>query len=320
MPETARGGGAAGGAPGAARPGGGGANGGTARVTPKDFDSEHRPTWCPGCGDYAILTAIKKTLADLGIAPHQVMIISGIGCGSKLPDYIHANGFMTIHGRPLAVVTGFRLANPEMTVLVVDGDGDAYGIGGNHFIHTCRRNINLTHIVQNNQIYALTKGQYSPTSEQGFVTTTSPDGAPERPVLPTALAFAAGATFIARAFAGRPQHMVEVMKEAVRHPGYALVDVMQPCVTFNKLNTYEWYDQRAYDAAAEPGYDPADPVQAWERVNQWGDRIPIGILYRTVRPTYEEGVRALQRHGPPARWTERDLPGEVWDAMVEAFT
>ena len=293
---------------------------GRENVTARDFDSEHRPTWCPGCGDYGILTALKKALADLAIAPHQVMIISGIGCGSKLPDYIHANGFMTIHGRPLAVATGFRLANPEMPVIVVNGDGDAYGIGGNHFLHALRRNINLTHVVENNQIYALTKGQYSPTSHRGFVTTTSPDGAPERPVLPTALAFVGGATFIARASAGRPNHLVEVLREAIRHPGYALVDVMQPCVTFNKLNTYDWYEERSYDVAADGAYDPTDPQQAWPKVQEWGDRIPIGVLYRALEPTYEERVTALKKHGPPYRWPEKPLPADVFAAIKETFT
>lgn len=292
---------------------------GKTRVQVKDFDGSQRPTWCPGCGDFAILTALKRALAELQLAPHEVMIISGIGCGSKLPNYIRANGFMTIHGRPLAVATGFRLANPFLTTIVVNGDGDAYGIGGNHFLHTLRRNINLTHIVQNNQIYALTKGQYSPTSHQGFVTTTSPDGAPEQPVLPTALAFTGGAGFIARASAGRPQHMADIFAQAIRYPGYALVDVLQPCVTFNKLNTYEWFDERTYDVAEEPDYDPTDSDQAWRKVQEWGDRIPLGVLYRVEQPTYEERVSALAKHGAPCRWYEKPLDPAVFEELKEQF-
>ncbi|HEY8415504.1 MAG TPA: thiamine pyrophosphate-dependent enzyme, partial [Thermaerobacter sp.] len=186
------------------------APGTTGKLTVQAYASDHRPTWCPGCGDYGILNALKKALVDLEIWPHEVMIVSGIGCGSKLPDYISANGFMTIHGRPLAVATGIKLANPKLHVIVVHGDGDGYGIGGNHWLHAMRRNIDLTDIVENNQIYALTKGQYSPTSERGFKTTTSPTGAPEDPVLPTRVAFASGATFIARAFAGEPNQMAAI--------------------------------------------------------------------------------------------------------------
>ncbi|EKP95607.1 2-oxoacid:ferredoxin oxidoreductase subunit beta [Thermaerobacter subterraneus] len=263
------------------------------RLTVKAYASDHRPTWCPGCGDFGILTALKKALVDLEIWPHEVMIVSGIGCGSKLPDYINANGFMTIHGRPLAVATGIKLANPKLHVIVVHGDGDGYGIGGNHWLHTMRRNVDLVDIVENNQIYALTKGQYSPTSERGFKTTTSPTGAPEDPVLPTRVAFAAGASFIARGFAGQPNQLADIIAAAIRHRGYALIDVLQPCVTFNKLNTYDWYAERAY-SVEEEGHDPTDPEAAWAKCNEWGERIPIGILWRNdTVPAYEERVPGL---------------------------
>jgi 2-oxoglutarate ferredoxin oxidoreductase subunit beta len=289
----------------------------SAPVAVRDFAGGRRPTWCPGCGDFGILTALKKAFADLGVAPHQVMLVSGIGCGSKLPDYLHANGFMTIHGRPLPVATGVKLANPRLHVVVVDGDGDAYGIGGNHFLHAARRNPDITHIVENNQIYALTKGQYSPTSDAGFVTTTSPEGAIERPVLPTALAFAAGAGFIARGFAGQPRELAELFAAALRHRGYALVDVLQPCVTFNKVNTYRWYEERIARAEDEAGYDPADPGQAWERVRLWGDRIPTGVLWRTQAPTYEERVPALA--AGPVAGRPLDLDRAVFARLKEEF-
>ena len=285
----------------------------------KSFDNGIRPSWCPGCGDFAILTALKNAFVAENIHPHEVMIVSGIGCGSKLPDYIHANGFMTIHGRPLPVATGIHLAHHEMHVVVVDGDGDAYGIGGNHLLHTLRRNPNLTHIVENNQIYALTKGQYSPTSHKGFKTTTSPEGAIETPVLPTALAFTGGATFIARGFSGEPKHLARLIAAGLRHRGYALIDVLQPCVTFNKLNTYEWYQERVYKVDEQEGYSPENRQQAAEVVNQWGDRIPIGILYQEQgRPTYEDQVTIL-KDGPLATRPLEKLPDPVFEQLKESF-
>lgn len=291
---------------------------GRTRVSMQDYASEHRPTWCPGCGDFGILTALKKALVDLEIAPHEVMIFSGIGCGSKITDYIHANGFNTIHGRPLAFATGFHLTNPRLHVIVVNGDGDAYGIGGNHFLHACRRNLDITHIVENNQIYALTKGQYSPTSDKGFRTTTSPDGAVEWPVVPTLIALAAGATFIARGFAGEPKHLAELIKQGIRHRGYALIDVLQPCVTFNKVNTYEWYEQRIVRVEEMEGYDPTDRDAAWRLCGEWGERIPIGVLYRAEGvPTYEDQVGAY-RHGLPLE-RPLGLDPAAFTALKEEF-
>ena len=181
------------------------------RLDPKLFDATSEITWCAGCGDFAILKALKLALADLSIEPHRALLVSGIGCGSKLPDYMTINGYMTIHGRPLPVATAAKLANPDLHVIVANGDGDSYGIGGNHFVQSCRRNPNITQIVENNQIYGLTKGQYSPTSDKGFVTTTSPDGAIELAFNPMSVALAAGATFIARAFAGEPKHLAQLI-------------------------------------------------------------------------------------------------------------
>ncbi|MAS40871.1 MAG: 2-oxoacid ferredoxin oxidoreductase [Gammaproteobacteria bacterium] len=262
-------------------------------ITVKDFDSWVKPSWCPGCGDYGIFAALKHSLAELGVAPHEALVVSGIGCGSKLPDYMHVNGLMTIHGRPLAVATGAKLANHALTVLVVDGDGDAYGIGGNHFIHTARRNPDITHIVENNQIYALTKGQYSPTTPQGRVTTTSPEGVIERAVNPVAVAMAMGATFVARGFAGEPKHLAGLIEEGIRHPGYALIDVLQPCVVFNRVNTYAWYGERVYKLE-EAGHDPYDRAAAQRVAAEWDDRIPIGVILREDgAPSYERQVPAL---------------------------
>jgi 2-oxoglutarate ferredoxin oxidoreductase subunit beta len=282
-------------------------------VSAQAYASSVKPTWCPGCGNYGILTAVKTALASLGIPPHQAMLVSGIGCGSKLPDYTSAYGYLTIHGRPLPIATGIKLANHDLTVLVTDGDGDAYGIGGNHLIHTMRRNIDITHIVQNNEIYALTKGQYSPATPHGRRTTTSPEGVIEKPVRPMALGLAMGATFLARGFAGEPRYLADLLIEAIRHKGYALVDVLQPCVVFNKTDTYEWYKEHTYRVEDE-GHDPGDFEQAMLRARQWShealhetgpgrattleSKIPLGIIYRQPDvPTYESQEPAL-RAGP----------------------
>jgi len=255
-----------------------------------------------------ILGALKVAVAELDLLPHQILVSSGIGCGSKLPDYMKVNGFMGIHGRALAVASGAKLANHELLVMAVTGDGDGYGIGGNHFLHTMRRNLNITHIVENNQIYALTKGQYSPTSNMGFVTKTTPQGAIEPPINALALALASGATFISRTFAGDRDHMVRLFKEAIRHRGYALVDVLQPCITFNKLNTYDWYRARVFDVE-EAGHDRGDRAAAWELAQLWGERIPIGVLYQEERPTYEDQELALQA-GPLVKRELKELTPE----------
>lgn len=262
-------------------------------ATVQDYSSPVHPTWCPGCGNYGIHTALKAALAGLDLAPHEVMIVSGIGCGSKLPDYTHANGFLTLHGRTLAVATGIRLANHALKVFCVHGDGDSYGEGGNHLLHAARRNIGLVDIVQNNRRYSLTKGQYSPTSDHGLVTPTSPEGALEETFNPLAVALAAGATFVARGYAGDPKYLAELIKQAGRHRGYALIDVLQPCVTFNHENTYEWYRARVYRLDGE-GYKADDLGAAFLRCQEWGDRIPVGVLYQQEKcPTYEEQVSEL---------------------------
>src|SRR5439155_17545141 len=221
----------------------------------KLFNIDEKPTWCVGCGDFGILASVKQALAGLDLYPHQVLLVSGIGCGSKLPYYMKANGFDALHGRALPVATGAKLANHELKVVVISGDGDGDGIGGNHFMHVMRRNPDLTHIVENNQVYGLTKGQYSPTSDKGYVSTTSPEGSIEVMANPMAIAMAGGATFVGRGFAGDPKHLTELIKKAINHKGYALVDVLQPCVTYNKINTYDWYKERVYKADEDESFD-----------------------------------------------------------------
>ena len=267
----------------------------------KLFNSDEKPTWCPGCGDFGILAALKQALAQLDLNPHEVVLVSGIGCGSKLPYYMRANGYDALHGRALPVATGIKLANHDLRVVVIGGDGDGYGIGGNHLVHVMRRNPDLTHIVENNQVYGLTKGQYSPTSAKGYVSTTSPDGAIEVQINPISLALAAGASFIGRGFSSDPKHLTQLIMRAMSHRGYALVDVLQPCITYNKVNTNDWYKQRVYKLDDEAGYEPRDVDAAWGKAHEWDERIPIGVIYQEEgRPTYEEQVPEL-KNGPLSR-------------------
>jgi 2-oxoglutarate ferredoxin oxidoreductase subunit beta len=268
-------------------------------VSRADFGSPERPTWCTGCGNFGVLNAIKMALAELDIAPHELLICTGIGCGSKLPHYMKVNGLHGLHGRPLPVATGARLANHGFRVMTVHGDGDGYGMGLSHFAHAARRNIGLVDVVQNNRVYGLTKGQYSPTSKPGMHTPTSPEGAIDLPVPPLALAITMGATFVARGYPGELRHLVSVLVQALQHDGYALVDVLQPCVTFNRASAFDFYRERVYKLE-ETDYDVSDRTAAWEKALEWGDRIPIGVVYRVEgQPTYEEQVPAL-REGPLA--------------------
>jgi len=277
-----------------------------------DFASPVSPTWCPGCGNFAIWNAIKKALAEADLAPHEVLIVTGIGQSSKLPDYVHVNGFTSLHGRPIPIAEAAHLANHDQKVIVHSGDGDTYGEGGNHFIHMMRRNADVALFVHNNRVYGLTKGQYSPTSPQGFKSKTSPPpvGAIERAVNPLALALATGATFIGRSWSGDVPHLVDTMLAAIRHRGAALVDIFQPCVVFNPEYGFDYYRERVYKLEDEE-YDPSDREAAWRKAHEDWDRFAIGVIYREEgRPTYEEQVSTLE-DGPLAKrpfrsWNEED--------------
>jgi len=250
------------------------------------------PAWCPGCGNFGILKAFKEAMVGLGMEPHQFTIVSGIGQAGKFPHYLRCNTFNGLHGRTLPVATGIRLANYEMTVIAVAGDGDCYGEGGNHFMHAIRRNINVKLFVHDNQIYGLTKGQPSPTSAEGFTAKTQPFGVFSEQLNPLALAVTLNCSFVARGFAGDTEHLKMLMKEAVLHKGFVLLDILQPCVTFNRINTYEWYKKRVYHI--EPEYNPGDRIEAFKRALEWGDRIPIGIIYRNTRSILEERIPVLK--------------------------
>ena len=253
-------------------------------VTMSDY-AGLKPAWCPGCGDFGILRAVNKALVELDIKPYQVLMVSGIGQAGKLPHYSRGNVFNSLHGRPLPPAIGAKIANPELIVIAVSGDGDAYGEGGNHFLHAMRRNHEITYLVHDNQVYALTKGQASPTSDSGYVTKTTPEGA-ATPVNPVALAIAAGASFVGRGFAGDIDHLAQLIKLGIKHKGFALIDILQPCPTFNHRNTFSWYRERVYKLGED--YDPGSRLAAFEKAQEWGNRIPLGVIYRVQRPTFEE--------------------------------
>lgn len=243
------------------------------------------PAWCPGCGNFSILKTFKDALVELDLAPHQFTVVSGIGQAAKFPHYLKCNAFNGLHGRSLPVATGLKLANHEMNVFCVAGDGDCYGEGGNHFVHAVRRNIGLKLFVHDNQIYGLTKGQASPTSMEGTKTKNQPFGVFSEQLNPITLAIALDCSFVARGFCGDLPQLKELMKAAMRHPGFALIDILQNCISFNKVNTLDWYRQRVYHL--EEGYDPRDRAGAFQRSLEWGDRIPTGIFFVNDRPAYE---------------------------------
>ncbi len=235
-----------------------------------------------------------ETLAELEIPAHQVVLCSGIGQAAKMPHYVRVNGFNGLHGRALPPALGIRVANPRLRVIVESGDGDTYGEGGNHFLHNIRRNPDLAHFVHNNQVYGLTKGQASPTSELGMKTGVQTQGVFVPPFNPLAVALVVGAGFVARAFAGDRPHLAEMMKAALQFPGYGLVDILQPCVSFNRINTYQWYRERVYRLE---NHDPENWDEALRLALQWGDSIPLGILYRVPRPTFEDNLPARAQGG-----------------------
>ena len=250
------------------------------------------PAWCTGCGNFGILNAFKAAITELGIEPHQFTIVSGIGQAGKFPHYLKCNTFNGLHGRTLPVATGIRLSNHNMLVAAVAGDGDCYGEGGNHLIHAMRRNINVKLFVHDNQIYGLTKGQASPTSMEGMTTKNQPFGVFSEQLNPMALAIALDCSFAARGYAGDITHLKALIKEAISHKGFSLVDILQPCVTFNKINTYDWYRQRVYHI--EPEYNPENKVEAFKKALEWGDKIPIGIIYKNHRPIFEERIPVIK--------------------------
>jgi len=282
-------------------------------VTVKDYAEPVPIAWCPGCGNFAILQALRKALVDLTIEPHQILFVSGIGQAPKLPHYTHGNVFDGLHGRTLPAATGAKIANHELIVLGIDGDGGAYGEGIGHLLATMRRNVNITYMAHNNQVYGLTKGQASPTSDTGFVTRTTPLGASQS-LNPLALALASDVSFLARGFAGDVEHLSGLLKMGIEHCGFALIDILQPCVSFNHRNTFQWYRERVYKLE-DQGYDPSDKTAAFAKAQEWGDRIPIGLIYRKERPVYEEQLLALKEMS----LVKQKIDPSQFEALLDEF-
>ncbi|MFW9928106.1 MAG: 2-oxoacid:ferredoxin oxidoreductase subunit beta [Candidatus Thorarchaeota archaeon] len=276
-------------------------------LTSKDFESTVKPDWCPGCGDHGLLKAMQRALASLKFPYHNLFCVSGIGCSSNFPHFLKTYGVHSLHGRALPVATGAALANHSMKVIVTGGDGDGYGIGAGHFLHAARRNLNIAYFAMNNQIYGLTTGQASPTSEMEMVTKSTPGGVIENPVNPLSVAISAGATFVARGFSGDITFLADLVAKALQHKGFALLDVLSPCVTFNKYNTYPWFKKRTYrlnDPDAKDNstkHDVTDMGAALLKSIEWetthGEKIPTGVFYEVKKKTYED-LEPNLRAGP----------------------
>jgi 2-oxoglutarate ferredoxin oxidoreductase subunit beta len=283
----------------------------TVERTLDDYKSGVKPTWCPGCGDFGVLNAVYNAMRAKGYAPENVVLVSGIGCSSRLPFFSSTYGFHTVHGRTMPIATGIKVANPNLTVLALGGDGDAFAIGGGHFIHAARRNLDICYVIMDNAIYGLTKGQTSPTSMVGFVTKTTPNGTPDRPVNPLQLALASGATFVARAFSGKPKELADLIVQGVEHHGFAVIDAYSPCPTFNKVNTFKFYRDEAVELPRD--HDPSDPQQAWARAASQ-DPVYLGLLYRSESEgSFEDHIRSAQVG------SEADAP-RVIDSILERYS
>lgn len=261
-----------------------------------DTFSTYETAWCPGCGNFAILDCLKAALEQLGKKPSEVLLAAGIGQAAKTPQYLSANAFCGLHGRSLPAAVAAKIANESLTVIVNTGDGDSYGEGGNHFMHNIRRNVDITHFVHDNQIYGLTKGQASPTSIEGLVTGVQTDGNINEPLNPMLVAIACGAGFVARGFTGRKEQLISLMKQAIEYKGYALVDILQPCISFNKTNTFGWYNERVYEL--EESYNPQDKITAMTRAMEFDEKIPLGVLYREEKCTYHQKNTVLKTGTP----------------------
>jgi 2-oxoglutarate ferredoxin oxidoreductase subunit beta len=256
------------------------------KLKPKDYKSHVKPTWCPGCGDFGVLASLYQAMARLELDPANTVIVSGIGCSSRLPFFVKTYGFQTAHGRVLPVAMGVKIANPELTVIAVGGDGDGFSIGGNHLLHAARRNPDITYVVMDNEIYGLTKGQTSPTSPLGFKTKTTPYGSSDAPTNPMAWVLAAGTSFAARGFSGNPKHVTDLIVQGIQHPGFSFVQAMSPCPTFN--NTFDLWRDQVVDLPED--HDPNNRVQAMAQALR-EDAIPVGLLYKETRPTLESHTR-----------------------------
>lgn len=256
-------------------------------ATIKDFRVSEKATWCPGCGHFTVLGALQNAVTNLGLEPENVVLVSGIGCSGKVSQHFGSYGFHSLHGRSLPVATGIKLTNHSLTVIAAGGDGDGYGIGLGHFMHALRRNIDMTYIVMDNHIYGLTTGQTSPTSKRGFKSKTTPEGSAEEPIRPVQSAIINGASFVAQAFSGELKQMTKIFEEAIKHKGFSLVNAFSPCVTFNKINTYDWFKEHIYNLDDVDDYDRTKKFESL-KVLEEHESVVTGIIYTEERPAYHE--------------------------------
>jgi len=283
-------------------------------VTIDDFNNDYENKWCPGCGNFGILDAMKNAFVSMGKSPSDVVLISGIGQAAKTPHFMQCNMFHTLHGRALPIATGAKLSNHDLTIVVNSGDGDCYGEGGNHFISAIRRNIDITLLVHDNKIYGLTKGQASPTTDPGTVTPVQRHGVISESFNPLGVALTLGAGFVARGFSSNREHLSQLIQDAISHKGFSLIDILQPCITYNKVNTHGWFKKRAYDLK-ETDYVPDNVDQAMALTREWEEKIPIGILYQKERPSMTEKIKVLE--SGPLVYQER--PVEKLQSLLDSI-
>ncbi|RJQ33488.1 2-oxoacid:ferredoxin oxidoreductase subunit beta [Candidatus Parcubacteria bacterium] len=260
----------------------------------KDFNTSYKPSWCPGCGNFGMQIAMQNALVELGLKPENVLIFYGIGCSGNGVNFTKTYAWHSLHGRAVPSAVGAKLANKDLKIIIMAGDGDGYGEGMGHFIHALRGNADVTYVVHDNKLYSLTTGQAAPTSDKGTKTKSTPDGLIEVSVNPMALALSAGCSFVSRGFAGDANNLKEIFKAAIMHPGFSLVDVFQPCVTFNKINTFKYYFDRLYKLSDKPGYNKTDINMAFNEALTFGNKIPYGIFYQKVRDTYDSNLPQLK--------------------------
>lgn len=266
-------------------------------ATLKDFRNNIKPNWCPGCGDFSVQAAIQRAAANVGLEPEQLAVVSGIGCSGRISGYINAYGFHGVHGRSLPIAQGLKMANRELTVLAAGGDGDGFAIGMGHTVHAIRRNIDITYIVMDNQIYGLTKGQTSPRSAEGFKTKSTPSGSIESALSPLEVALAAGATFIAQSFSSNLKQLTSLIEQGMQHKGFSFINVFSPCVTFNKVNTYEWFKENIVDLEETPDYDPSNRVMAMNKIMETNSLV-TGLIYQDKsKKSYEDMVTGFKEEG-----------------------
>jgi 2-oxoglutarate ferredoxin oxidoreductase subunit beta len=283
-------------------------------ATLADYRTNEKSWWCPGCGDFGVLAALQKALVQSGIEPEDLAIVAGIGCSGKIGNYINGYNLHVVHGRVLPAAMGVKLANRRLTVIATGGDGDAYAIGMGHFMHGLRRNVKLTYVVMDNHVYGLTKGQYSPTSESGFKTKTTPKGNIEEPVRPLTTAVAGGCTFVAQGFSSWQPQLANLISRALAHPGFALVNVISPCVTYNKVNTYDWYKEVLTNLDEVDGYDPHDRVQALKLLQE-KDELVTGLIYEDPSSVpYEERVPGFSDE--PLATQDYRIDPALWDKVL----